>query len=392
MHPTLIVLTLAQCLAQTGAPMVVLLGGIIGAGLAPSPGLATLPLALMIVGTASTTVPAALLMRRFGRKPGFIFAAGYASLGGLLAAYAVTEEHFVLFCCATFLIGSHNAFIQQYRFALTEVVPTEKLGRYLSILMLAGVVAAYIGPELATQLKQVSGMALYAGSFIGLSFFMLGAMMVLCFYQPGKMTLPAKGEQTGRALLEIARQVNFKLALGAAVAAWSIMSLLMTATPLSMHNLDLINLEDTAWVIQSHIMAMFLPSLFSGILVDRFGPLKIIGVGAVILLACLLVAWGEPLLLHYWWSMVLLGVGWNFMFLGGTTLLTTTYRQAEQFKVQATNDFVVFSLQGLAALSSGFLLMNWGWDFLVYLSLPFLLVPIVLMFRYRSSFSSAVTD
>ena len=372
--------------------MVVLLGGIIGAGLAPSPGLATLPLALMIVGTASTTVPAALLMRRFGRKPGFIFAAGYASLGGLLAAYAVTEEHFVLFCCATFLIGSHNAFIQQYRFALTEVVPTEKLGRYLSILMLAGVVAAYIGLELATRLKQVSGMALYAGSFIGLSFFMLGTMMVLCFYQPGKMTLPAKGEQSGRALLEIAKQVNFKLALGAAVAAWSIMSLLMTATPLSMHNLDMINLEDTAWVIQSHIMAMFLPSLFSGILVDRYGPLKIIAVGAVILLACLLVAWGDRLLLHYWWSMVLLGVGWNFMFLGGTTLLTTTYRQAEQFKVQATNDFVVFSLQGLAALSSGFLLMNWGWDSLVYLSAPFLLVPIILMVRYRGNFSSAVAD
>ncbi len=372
--------------------MVVLLGGIIGAGLAPSVGLATLPLALMIVGTASTTIPAALLMRRFGRKPGFIFAAAYASLGGLLAAYAVNEEHFVLFCCATFLIGSHNAFIQQYRFALAEVIPAEKLGRYLSILMLAGVVAAYIGPELATRLKQVSGMALYAGSFIGLSFFMLAAMMVLFFYQPGKMALSAKGEHSGRALTEIAQQINFKLALGAAVAAWSIMSLLMTATPLSMHNLDLINLEDTAWVIQSHIMAMFLPSLFSGILVDRFGALKIIAAGAILLLACLIVAWGDRLLLHYWWSMVLLGVGWNFMFLGGTTLLTTTYRQAEQFKVQATNDFVVFSLQGLAALSSGFLLMNWGWEFLVYLSLPFLLIPIILIVRYRADFAASAAD
>ena len=223
MHPTLIVLTMAQCLAQTGAPMLVLLGGIIGATLAPSSDLATLPLALMIVGTAATTVPASLLMRRFGRKPGFIFAAGYASLGGLLAAYAVTNEHFPLFCCATFLIGSHNAFIQQYRFALAEVVPAEKLGRSLSVLMLAGVVAAYIGPELATQLKHVSGMALYAGSFIGLSFFMLAAMTVLFFYRPGKKPVAVKG-QSGRPLLEIARQVNFKLALGAAVAAWSIMS------------------------------------------------------------------------------------------------------------------------------------------------------------------------
>ena len=391
MHPTLIVLTMAQCLAQTGAPMVVLLGGIIGATLAPSSDLATLPLALMIVGTAATTVPASLLMRRFGRKPGFIFAAGYASLGGLLAAYAVTNEHFPLFCCATFLIGSHNAFIQQYRFALAEVIPAEKLGRYLSILMLAGVVAAYIGPELATQLKHVSGMALYAGSFIGLSFFMLAAMTVLFFYRPGKKPVAVKG-QSGRPLLEIARQVNFKLALGAAVAAWSIMSLLMTATPLSMHHLDLFNLEDTAWVIQSHIMAMFLPSLFSGMLVDRYGPLKIIAAGAVILLVCLLVAWGDRFLIHYWWSMVLLGVGWNFMFLGGTTLLTKTYRQGEQFKVQACNDFVVFSLQGLAALSSGFLLLNWGWDFLVYLSAPFLLIPIVIMVRYRYAFAPTAAN
>lgn len=386
MHPTLIVLTMAQCLAQTGAPMVVLLGGIIGATLAPSTDLATLPLALMIVGTAATTIPASLLMRRVGRKPGFIFAAGYASLGGVLAAYAVTKEDFPLFCCATFLIGSHNAFIQQYRFALAEVIPAEKLGRYLSILMLAGVVAAYIGPELATRLKHVSGLALYAGSFIGLSFFMLAAMAVLCFYRPGKMSAAAKGN-SGRSLLEIAGQVNFKLALGAAVAAWSIMSLLMTATPLSMHNLDLFSLEDTAWVIQSHIMAMFLPSLFSGMLVDRFGALKIIAAGAVILLVCLLIAWADRLLMHYWWSMVLLGVGWNFMFLGGTTLLTSTYRQGEQFKVQACNDFVVFSLQGLAALSSGFLLLNWGWDFLVYLSTPFLLIPIIIMIRYRVNFA-----
>ena len=161
----------------------------------------------------------------------------------------------------------------------------------------------------------------------------------------------------------------------------------MTATPLSMHNLDLFSLEDTAWVIQSHIMAMFLPSLFSGMLVDRFGALKIIAAGAVILLVCLLIAWADRLLMHYWWSMVLLGVGWNFMFLGGTTLLTSTYRQGEQFKVQACNDFVVFSLQGLAALSSGFLLLNWGWDFLVYLSAPFLLIPIIIMIRYRVNFA-----
>ena len=383
MNRTLITLTLAACVAQTGAPMVVLLGGIVGAGLAPVPGLATLPVALMIVGTAMTTIPASLLMRRMGRKFGFIFAACYAAFGGLLAALAIVNDGFWLLCVATFLVGSHNAFVQQYRFAVAESVPKERLGRSLSVLMLAGVVAAYIGPKLATELQGAVSVHLYAGSFLGLTGLMIAAAGVLTFYVPNTPVSATQGGD-GRPLLEIAKQPNFQLALASAVAAWSIMSLLMTATPVAMHEVDGFNMPDTAFVIQSHIMAMFLPSLVTGFLIDRFGAPTIIFCGAVILAACLIVGYTDHQLIHYWWSLVLLGVGWNFMQLGGTALLTTTYQPSEQFKVQAFNDFTVFALQAVAALSSGYLLLNLGWHFLIYFSAPLLVLPLVLLVVRRA--------
>ena len=383
MNRTLITLTLAACVAQTGAPMVVLLGGIVGAGLAPLPGLATLPVALMIVGTAMTTIPASLLMRRMGRKFGFIFAACYAAFGGLLAALAIVNDGFWLLCVATFLVGSHNAFVQQYRFAVAESVPKERLGRSLSVLMLAGVVAAYIGPKLATELQGAVSVHLYAGSFLGLTGLMIAAAGVLTFYVPNTPVSATQGGD-GRPLLEIAKQPNFQLALASAVAAWSIMSLLMTATPVAMHEVDGFNMPDTAFVIQSHIMAMFLPSLVTGVLIDRFGAPTMIFCGAVILAACLIVGYTDHQLIHYWWSLVLLGVGWNFMQLGGTALLTTTYQPSEQFKVQAFNDFTVFALQAVAALSSGYLLLSLGWHFLIYFSAPLLLLPLVLLVVRRA--------
>ena len=383
MNRTLITLTLAACVAQTGAPMVVLLGGIVGAGLAPVPGLATLPVALMIVGTAMTTIPASLLMRRMGRKFGFIFAACYAAFGGLLAALAIVNDGFWLLCVATFLVGSHNAFVQQYRFAVAESVPKERLGRSLSVLMLAGVVAAYIGPKLATELQGAVSVHLYAGSFLGLTGLMIAAAGVLTFYVPNTPLSATQGGD-GRPLLEIAKQPNFQLALASAVAAWSIMSLLMTATPVAMHEVDGFNMPDTAFVIQSHIMAMFLPSLVTGFLIDRFGAPTMIFCGAVILAACLIVGYTDHQLIHYWWSLVLLGVGWNFMQLGGTALLTTTYQPSEQFKVQAFNDFTVFALQAVAALSSGYLLLNLGWHFLIYFSAPLLVLPLVLLVVRRA--------
>lgn len=379
MYRTLKVLTIAQAFAQTGAPIVVLLGGIIGASIAPTPDLATLPVAFMIIGTASTTIPAALFMGKFGRKAGFMFAASYSCLAGLLGAFAIGEKSFALFCFATFLVGSHNAFIQQYRFAVAESVPVNRVGRSLSILMLAGVAAAFMGPEAAQRLREVSTLGDFAGSFLGLSGFMLITLLMLSFYKNAN-TLEIADDEEQRGLRTIVRQPIFVLAICAAVVAWSVMSLLMTATPVSMHTVEHFNLEDTAWVIQSHIVAMFLPSLFSGFLVDRLGAIKIIIAGLALLFACLFVACLGRQLMFYWWALVLLGVGWNFLFLGGTTLLTQTYRQSERFKVQALNDFIVFSMQATAALGSGFILVQFGWNWLIGLSLPLLLLLIAVLF------------
>ncbi|MBV1906788.1 MAG: MFS transporter [Pseudomonadales bacterium] len=387
MYRTLIVLTLAQAFAMTAPPIVVLLGGIVGTRIAPSANLATLPVAFMIVGTALATVPAAMFMGKFGRKLGFISSAIIAALSGLLAAYAISVSHFWLFCLATLLVGSNNAFVQQYRFATAESVPADRVGKSLSILMLAGVAAAWMGPQLANTLSDIDGMELFSGSFIGLSLMMCTSILFLSFYRNQNVdTSQVSGE--ARSLWRISSQITFVLAVGAAAVAYGVMSLLMTATPVSMHTVDNFSLGDTSWVIQSHIMAMFLPSFFSGFLIDRLGARKIVIAGLAILCVCLMVAYMDRHLIHYWFALVLLGIGWNFLFLGGTTLLTTTYRAAERFKVQALNDFLVFSIQACAALGSGYLLTTYGWNWVVGFSVPWLIILAVLLLTSSRSETS----
>ncbi len=365
---------------MTGPPIVVLLGGIVGAEIAPAADLATLPVALMIVGTACSTVPAALLMGRWGRKTGFLLGALYASAAGLLAAWAISIESFWLFCCATFLVGSHNAFVQQYRFAVAESVPAGKVGPSLSVLMLAGVVAAWAGPETANRLHGWLPWGAFTGSFVGLGLFMFAVFVLLCFY-PGGKTIERVHEQPQRELASIVAQPVFILASGAAVVGYAMMSLIMTATPVSMHTLDHFSLDDTTFVIQSHIVAMYLPALFSGILVARFGPRNIILWGLVLMSACIAATSMDRQVSNYWWALVLLGMGWNFLFLGGTTLLSEACRPGERFKVQAINDLLVFGMQALAALGSGVILTSFGWNWIMGFSLPLLvLLSLVLWF------------
>ncbi|MCB1644885.1 MAG: MFS transporter [Pseudomonadales bacterium] len=376
-YRTLGILTIAQAFAQCAPPVVVLLGGIVGTRLAPDPSLATMPIAFMIVGTALSTVPAALLMQRLGRKTGFMLSACSATLAGVLAAFAISIAEFWLFCLATMMIGSNNAFVQQYRFAVAESVPDTRVGQSLSILMLAGVAAAWMGPEVAERLHDVGPWGEFSGSFLGISALMVIALIMLGLYENSDLPVP-QATEAHRSMFEIASQPLFLLAAGSGVAAYAIMSLIMTATPVSMHTVDHFNLEDTTWVIQSHVMAMYLPSLFSGFLIQRFGGHQIVVLGLALMFACLLVGYIDRHLIHYWGSLVLLGVGWNFLFLGGTTLLTRTYRPEERFRVQAMNDFMVFSLQACAALGSGYILLGFGWNWLLGLSVPLLLILIVL--------------
>lgn len=384
-YRTLIVLMIAQCFGQTAAPVLVLLGGIVGAQIAPSPDWATLPLAIMIVGIASATIPASLMMANVGRKLGFLFGSAVSIIAALLAAWAVYHESFYVFCLASFLIGNFAAFLQQFRFAVAESVPLQDVPKSLSILMLAGIVAAILGPEVGRRFSVTDGLPEFVGSFLGLAVLMVCAFLVLLFFFRDSAVHADKSEVEERPLGMILKQPALVLAITSAVVGYTIMSLIMTATPVSMHQMDHHSLDDTTWVVQSHILAMYIPSLFSGFLIARFGVLRIIQAGFVLMAICVVVGWGHPELMHYWGSMVLLGIGWNFLFLGGTTLLTQTYRTSERFKVQAINDFLVFGLQAVGSLGAGVLLATMGWNGVLGFSLPWLvlLVPAMWLMTRR---------
>ena len=373
-------LAAAQSFGQTATPILVLLGGIVGARIAPDPSWATLPLAIMIIGVACATIPASLLMSRIGRKAGFLIGSGVAILAGLVAAWSIEVEMFLLFCLASFMIGNYAAFMQQFRFAVAESVPPDDVPKCLSFLMLAGIVAAILGPEVGNRFSRTEGLSDYVGSFLGVSVLMTVSFLILLIFFRNQEVDEASEEEPVRPLGEILAQPKLILAITSAVVGYTIMSLIMTATPVSMHEIDSHSLDDTTWVVQSHILAMYLPSLFSGFLIARFGVLRIIQSGFLIMLACVAVGWGEPMLMHYWWSMVLLGVGWNFLFLGGTTLLTQSYRSSEGFAVQAINDFLVFGLQAVGSLGAGVLLAVYGWNGVILFSAPWLLVLLFVYF------------
>ena len=378
-YRTLIVLLGAQCFGQTAAPVLVLVGGLVGAQIAPSANLMTLPLAVMIIGTATTTAPASILMARVGRRLGFLFGSGLSVLASLLAAWGIYQQSFAVFCAAAFLIGSYIAFLQQFRFAVAESVAADEVPKSLSILMLAGIVAAILGPEVGRRFSFVDGLPDFVGSFLGLAVMMAVSFLVLLlFFRDTKVKADAvEGDE--RPLGTVLRQPTVILAVASAVVGYTIMSLIMTAAPVSMHEVDQHSLDDTAWVVQSHILAMYIPSFFSGFLIARFGVMRIIQGGLVLMLICVAIGWGKPELMHYFGSMVLLGVGWNVLFLGGTTLLTQSYRSSERFKVQAANDFMIFGWQAVGSLGAGVLLATLGWNGVLAFSLPWLVLLIPAM-------------
>jgi MFS family permease len=379
-YRTLIVLTIAQCFGHTAAPILVLLGGIVGANIAPSMDLATLPIAFQILGVASAAIPASMIMSRVGRKVGFLCGTALGIGASLLAAFAVYQESFVLFCLAAYLIGNYIAFLQQFRFAVAESVPRELVPRSLSFLMLAGIFAAVVGPEVGRRFSTLQDLPLYVGSFLGMSVMLILSFLILLLFYKNAVVETKDHEGEARPLKQVFKQPKIILAITAAAMAYSIMSLVMTATPLSMHELDHHSLDDTTWVLQSHILAMYIPSFFSGLLISWLGVQRVIQAGFVLMVGCVIIGWGQPEFIHYWGALVFLGVGWNFLFLGGTTLLTQSYRSSERFKVQAINDFTVFGLQAVGSLSAGVLLASVGWNGVMGFALPGLVLLVVVLF------------
>jgi len=374
------VLSLAQALSAAGMMTIFLLGGIIGSELAPLPQIATLPVSLTVVGLALTAIPAALIMERIGRRNAFIASALLAAVAALAVAWAVVQASFWLLCAATLVLGANLAFQQQQRFAAAESVPPGKVSQAVSMVMIGTLVAAAIGPQIALALKDLVPGHEYAGSFIGVAVLCIAAAITLAGYSPPPAHAQAADAGDARPLPEVVRQPLYLIAVGAAVVSYAVMSFIMTATPISMHVHDHHSDADTAWVIQSHLLAMYGPSLVSGRLIGRIGARAGMTAGALLMLACVAIASSGHDLMHYWWGLVLLGIGWNLLFVAGTALLTTTYRPAERFRAQAVNEFSVFGTQALASLLAGPAIHALGWRTLNFAALaPLLLFGLALL-------------
>jgi len=372
-------LMLAYSLMMAGTALVVLISGIIGVRFAPDEGLATLPVALAVVGVAGSTLPTGRLAARFGRRPVFISYGLLAIAAALFSAWSLVYESFPAFCLGAFLLGWAAAAGHQYRFAALEQVPAEAAPRAISVLLLGGIIGAFIGPEIAVRGRNLLDVP-FAGSYLLLSCsYVLGVLLVS--RNPDSLVEEAGSPAPGRPLGDVLRSPVVALAIASAALGYGVMSFLMTATPISMHQHAGHSLEATKGVIQSHIIAMYLPSLAFAWLLSRLGFRRMLGAGVLALFACTVVAlWGVAVM-HYWWSMVLLGIGWNFLFLGGTNLLVYGYRASERFRVQSLNDFLVFGVQATVALSSGWALDRLGWNGLLLLTLPAMAAYVLVLAR-----------
>jgi MFS family permease len=369
-----IVLSVAQALSAAGMMTMTLLGGILGSELASSPQLATLPVSLLILGLALTTLPAALIMQRVGRRNAFIGSALIAALAALAVAWAIVQASFFLLCGAALFLGANLAFQQQHRFAAAESVPPGRVSLAVSVVMVGTLVAAAVGPQIALALKDLVPGREYAGSFAGVAALCIATALVLTRYHPPPAHAAHVSPGPVRPLAEIVRQPPYMIAVLAGIVSYAVMSFIMTATPISMHVHDHHSDAATAWVIQSHLLGMYLPSLFSGVLISRIGVRAGMTAGLVLMIACVAIASAGRDLMHYWWGLVLLGVGWNLLFVSGTALLTTTYRPAERFRAQAVNEFSVFGTQAAASLLAGPAIHVLGWETLNLAALPLMLL------------------
>ena len=380
LNRNLVILVLAQATAVTGTVALVTLGGIVGRDLAPTATLSTLPISLQVVGTAAATVFAAWTMSRIGRANGFALGAVLGAIGAGVAVIGVLQASFVVFCAGAMLVGVANAFSQQYRFAAAESVSSRSAGYAISITLAGSMIGAVAGPELAARGEDWISGARFAGTFVAVvGCYLLAAVLLLGLRsQPvSRIAEPAVDATSElRPLSLIARHPAFIVAVLGAAVGHGVMSFAMTAAPLAMHVVDGHSLSHTAAVIQAHVLAMYAPSLVSGTLIARYGGQRVMLIGATVLLAMVVIGFAGREVMHYGVSMVALGVGWNFLYTGGTTVLSSAHRTAERFRAQAANDFTVFTISALGSLSAGTVMQVFGWNVVLAVSVPIILVAL----------------
>ncbi|WP_448547839.1 MFS transporter [Thalassotalea fusca] len=374
---------LAQPFVMAAGPVIVFIGGILSTSMVDDQSLATLPVTAMILGVALTAVPAALTAKKLGRKNSTLIGFFIGFVGSIVACIATQTLNFVMFSIASLLLGACTAFVQQLRFAAIDSLhDANDIPKALSILMLSGIFSAFLGPEIAVTAKDwISSPQGYTGAFAVLAAMNILAMLVMLkFKNPATHLQEASGN--ARPLLTLMKQPIFLVAIASAAIGFALMSYLMTATPLSMHHLHGHSLHDTKWVIQSHIAAMFIPSLFTAFLVKRFGLNFLLIFGTIVYGIVAVIAFSGEQVVHYWWALLFLGVGWNFLFLTGTSLLPQSYEPHEKHKVQAVNDFIIFGAQALASLLAGWVLFKAGWHGVVLSSIPFIVILSMVSWYY----------
>ncbi|TMH45401.1 MAG: MFS transporter [Betaproteobacteria bacterium] len=365
---------LAGCQAMlfTNNSTLVAINGLAGLALAPRPSLATLPVTCWVLGGALATMPASLYMKRVGRQAGLTAGTFWAVAGALVCGAAIYGGYFSLLCLGALLFGVYNAHGQYYRFAAADAVPPEQRPTAISLVLAGGLIGGILGPALSRWTLEL-GARKFMGAYLTLIGVAIVTMALLRFI---RIPVPsaAEGAAAGRPLAEIAAQPKFIVAVLAAAIGYGVMNFLMTSTPIAMQICGYA-FSATAFVISSHIVAMFAPSFVTGALIRRFGTIPVMLSGAALNLVTIAIALAGITIAHFWWALVLLGIGWNFLYTGGTTLLTETYRPEERAKAQGANDQAIFIMMLVSSFTSGATVTTAGWERVNLFALP--LVAIV---------------
>ena len=380
MNKNLFLLTLSQIFSFTAAPVTVFLSGIIGSQISSIKSLSTLPMSISVVGIAAGAFVATKTMSLIGRKYGFIIASIGNTLFSILAAYSIFDQNFTLFCLANFFIGIGMAFTHQYRFAAAESVEKDKAPKAISIILFGGIISAFLGPSLANYSRDLVSENLYVGSYLALALLTFIPSLLFLFYE-SKLKIEKNLQYSGRGYIELISQPRFIQAIAASAFGYAIMTFLMTATPISMHVMENMSLNKTSIVIQIHVASMFLPSLITGYLIKKFGHSHVIYAGVFFYSITLIASVFEQSFFNYMFALIFLGLGWNFLFISGTSLLVLTYKEEEKYRAQGLNDSVVYTVHAIGSLSAGIFITLTNWKIMNIICIPFIILIILATIR-----------
>jgi MFS family permease len=373
-HKNVLVLSACQATLQTGGVTLVLITGLAGVALAPNTAFATVPLTCYVIGSALSTVPASLLMKSIGRRSGFQTGTGIGMLGAAMCGLAIYLANFWLLCAGMMVMGSYTSFGKYYRFAAADVAEPGFRAKAISLTLAGGIVGGFVAPEMAKRTKDLFADHMFLGSYLSLMVVCVIAALLLTQLEIPQLTQEER-KDGGRPMREIMRQPVFIVAALSGALSYGIMNLFMTSTPLAMRAHDH-HFNSAAFVLEWHVVGMYGPSFFTGALIQKFGVLKVILAGIVLLFGSVLCALAGTGVINFWLTLFVLGVGWNFMYVGGSALLTECHTPAERAKTQAANDLMVFCTMAVSSMSSGMLLNMSGWHAVNYGTIPFLLLAL----------------